>query len=360
MPPFFSIILPTKDRPALAQSVIHHTLQQSFTDFELVVVDNGSEESVSLEAVNARDSRVRVIKTGGLSMPDNWQAGLDAARGLYVLMIEDKLLLVADALEICSKVLRENNCVLMSWLMGVCDSENDKQIAAVGSVEAYTLKTKNFLEFSSHCMLDYYQKQAPRGINMLVEREYAQSVQAKAGPLCRAMSPDYSLGALTMAHTDSFIHVNAVLARVIRSAPSNGANLAQRNAASESFFQSLKMTEVELLAHVPIKVFSLHNLMVSDLFRFWRAAGLSESAVKLNWNGYFLMMICDCLLMGKQKVDFHKEEIMIRDSFRKKSLQEKVSFFVYAAGRFKKGWPNRKLRMRENFPDFVKALQFCF
>jgi len=38
-------------------------------------------------------------------------------------------------------------------------------------------------------------------------------------------------------------------------------------------------------------------------------------------------------------------------------LSRRVAFFPYALARFVSGWPNRKMRMRENLPKFLRALR---
>lgn len=355
--PFFSVILPTKDRAALALSVIRHTLRQSFSDFELIFVDNGSDAVASTEAAALGDPRLKIVRTGGLSMPDNWQAGLEHARGQYIVMIEDKLFLVHDALAQCARILAETESPIISWLMGVCDGEHCSSLAPIKNVDAFTLRSELFFFYGSHCMLDRYQKQAPRGINMLVKREFANQVQMKVGRLCRPMAPDYSMGALLLPFVDSFVYVNAILGRVLINGPSTGEHVGKRASAANAFLESLGMTDEELLSHVPLKIKTLHNLMVSDLFRFWEAAGVSESKARLDHDGYLLMMIGDCVLMRKQDLEFRNERRQISQAFRERSITAKFTFLRYALRRFIAGWPNRKSRMRENLPDALNALK---
>ncbi len=354
--PYFSVILPTRDRAELALKVVRHTLRQSFRNFEIVLVDNGESSATADAAAAISDSRLKIVRTGKLNMPENWQAGLSCATGDNILMIEDKLFLVANALEQCAQIIETTRAPIVTWLLGVCEDENCSSLGAVSNASAQRLRTQTFFEYASHCMLDRYQKQAPRGINMLVSRKFALDVQSRVGPLCRPMAPDYSMGALLLPFTESFFHTSHILARVLRNGPSTGNDVVRRARAAELFWRSLKMTDGELLQYVPLKIKSLHNLMVGDLFRFWRAAGVSESQVRLNLNGYFLMMLGDCVLMRKQGVDFEPERRQIREAFHARPLADKAAFFHYALRRFMEGWPNRKLRMRENAPDAFKAL----
>ena len=42
--PFFSVLIPTRNRPNLTADLINSVLSQSFSDFELIVADNSSDE----------------------------------------------------------------------------------------------------------------------------------------------------------------------------------------------------------------------------------------------------------------------------------------------------------------------------
>ena len=358
--PHFSIILPTKDRVALVRDVLIHTTRQTFPDFEIILVDNGSDDSASRVAADICDSRIKILRTGNLNMPDNWQAGIEAASGKNLLMIEDKLFFAVDALEQCADLIHRSGSPLVSWMVGECDGPECPSLDRIGPCDFSTLPSREFFRYGSHCMLDRYQKQAPRGINMVVNRDFALKVQSTTGRLCRPISPDYSMGALLLPALESFAHTSMTLSRVLRRGPSNGANTGSRNAAAMAFLASLGMTDEELLQYVPLKIKTLHNLMVSDLFRFWRTAGVPESQVRLDLNGYFLMMIGDCVLMKKQNVEFGMERRQITAAFHARPLADRVAFLRYAFFRFVEGWPNRKLRMRENLPDAAKALGYLF
>lgn len=75
-----------------AQATITETLesvtQQTFTDFELIVVDDGSTDATSTRAAAIDDSRVRVILTenGGVARARN--RGINEARGQHIAFID--------------------------------------------------------------------------------------------------------------------------------------------------------------------------------------------------------------------------------------------------------------------------------
>ena len=80
--PEISIIVPVYKTERFLSACISSILAQTFTDFELILVDDGSPDSCPAlcDAAAAKDSRIRVIhqKNRGLSGARN--AGLDAQR----------------------------------------------------------------------------------------------------------------------------------------------------------------------------------------------------------------------------------------------------------------------------------------
>ena len=88
--PTISVIVPVyKVEPWLHQCV-DSILAQTFRDFELILVDDGSPDNCPAicDAYAQKDSRVKVIhkENGGLSSARN--AGLDAAQGEYIAFID--------------------------------------------------------------------------------------------------------------------------------------------------------------------------------------------------------------------------------------------------------------------------------
>lgn len=108
MAPFLSIIIPVFNKVSFVDGCINSILNQSFTDFELILVDDGSTDGSSDKCDGYLDSRiiVRHQQNKGVSAARN--AGLSAAKGEYVGFIDadDSIapdmykLLIDNALEI--------------------------------------------------------------------------------------------------------------------------------------------------------------------------------------------------------------------------------------------------------------------
>ena len=88
--PQLSAIVPVYNVEAYLPCCIDSILSQTFSDFELILVDDGSTDRSGeiCDKYSARDSRIIVIhkKNGGVSSARN--AGLDVAKGRYVTFID--------------------------------------------------------------------------------------------------------------------------------------------------------------------------------------------------------------------------------------------------------------------------------
>lgn len=99
--PIFSIIVPVYNVESYLKLCIDSILRQTFSDFEVILVDDGSPDNCGniCDAYTIRDSRVRVIhkKNGGLSSARN--AGLDIACGDYICFVDSDDLIPENMLE---------------------------------------------------------------------------------------------------------------------------------------------------------------------------------------------------------------------------------------------------------------------
>lgn len=102
--PHVSVIMPTYRRAALIGLTIQSILGQSYSDFELLVRDDGREGDGTEEAVRAAaggDPRVRYHRNPqNLGMPGNLNSGIQEARGKLIAVCHDHDLFAANYLEV--------------------------------------------------------------------------------------------------------------------------------------------------------------------------------------------------------------------------------------------------------------------
>lgn len=106
--PLISVIIPLYNKEPIIRRTIQSVLSQSFSDFELIVVNDGSTDS-SMDVVRTiSDPRLRLVEqeNGGPSKARN--TGVEAARGEWVLFLDADDELLPGALEHLLNVARHH------------------------------------------------------------------------------------------------------------------------------------------------------------------------------------------------------------------------------------------------------------
>lgn len=87
--PLVSVVIPTFNRGPLLDEAIRSVLAQTFGDFELIVVDDGSTDDTAQRVQAYADPRVRYVhqRNAGLAAARN--AGIRTATGAYVAFLDD-------------------------------------------------------------------------------------------------------------------------------------------------------------------------------------------------------------------------------------------------------------------------------
>lgn len=87
--PSVSVVIPYYNRPDVIGRAIGSVRRQSFSDWELIVVDDGSDEPSRLDSASAPDPRIRYIRherNRGVSAARN--TGVEASRGRFVAFLD--------------------------------------------------------------------------------------------------------------------------------------------------------------------------------------------------------------------------------------------------------------------------------
>ncbi|WP_082754028.1 glycosyltransferase family 2 protein [Mycobacterium sp. NAZ190054] len=107
--PFFSIVIPTYNRSEVIGPTLSSVQEQTFKDFECLVVDDGSLDGDQLSAAVAAlgDERFRYVRqnNGGASSARNH--GFDVARGAYIALLDSDDQFLPHKLERCSELLQD-------------------------------------------------------------------------------------------------------------------------------------------------------------------------------------------------------------------------------------------------------------
>ena len=109
--PKISIIVPVYNVEKYLRKCVDSILNQTFKDFELILVDDGSIDTSGkiCDEYNLKDNRIKVIhkENGGLSSARN--AGLDIAQGEYIGFVDSDDWIELDMYEELYKICKEND-----------------------------------------------------------------------------------------------------------------------------------------------------------------------------------------------------------------------------------------------------------
>ncbi len=163
--PKISVIVPVYKVEKYLPECIESILAQTFPDFELILVDDGSPDNSGkiCDDYAARDPRIRVFhkENGGVSSARN--LGLDHARGEWIAFVDSDDTVSEKYLEILIALLKERGAdiSLCSWsTMSESGAVSPRKkcrlrgVEIVGRVAAmYRVQNGNYYEGSPYCRL---------------------------------------------------------------------------------------------------------------------------------------------------------------------------------------------------------------
>jgi glycosyltransferase involved in cell wall biosynthesis len=109
--PFFSICIPNYNYASYVRETVESVLVQTFTDFEIVIVDNASTDN-SWEIINelcASDSRIRAFRNNyNVGFAPNLQRATEKAKGKYINLLSSDDIMYPDALQVYYETIQNN------------------------------------------------------------------------------------------------------------------------------------------------------------------------------------------------------------------------------------------------------------
>lgn len=293
--PFFSVVLFTKNRSQVVGYALESVLQQSFTDFEVIVCDNDDPDTAETAAVIKKydDARLRYYRTNGrLSMPDNWEFGLSLARGQYITSMTDRCVLKTYALETIKKAIERHGEDVYVWGYEALYDWMTVNFASpmCSQVDHEIVSSKTLFDLVLHRTFSEYCDYIPRGFNSCCPTSLLQELRdSPVGRVCPPVNPDHTMAFLTLAYRSRVVVMNEPLFLSWSPKLSNGASVVRGGQAGKRFVQDLGMTEADLTSEVPIKSLVLHNIVCNDLLRLKRILPDLLGDIKLDLFSYFVV-----------------------------------------------------------------------
>jgi len=173
-----SVCIPTYNYGNYIAETIESVLAQNYSDFELLIIDDGSTDRTAeiVDSYARQDPRIRlIVNEVNLGMVENWNSCLEQAKGEYIKFVfGDDLLASPDALGRMVSQLDDDNAVSL-----VCSARNliDESSRITRIVSHFHSGIMTGTDVINHCLADqgnligepsvvmFRKSQAGRGFN---------------------------------------------------------------------------------------------------------------------------------------------------------------------------------------------------
>lgn len=143
--PLVTVVIPCRNRARFVAAAVQSALAQTYDNFEVLVVDNGSTDG-SPEAVEALgDARARVIRNNGATIASALNRGVREARGVYIAQLDSDDLYEPHTLAEAVRHLREHPEAGLAVSYYDCIDDAGHPIADLGVVKHLEYSRNNIL-----------------------------------------------------------------------------------------------------------------------------------------------------------------------------------------------------------------------
>ncbi len=105
--PFFSVIIPSYNRKQQLSKAMDSVLNQSFSDYELIIVDDGSTDGTE-DLFNSQNPRIKYIKTDNFGVSAARNKGIKESRGEHIAFLDSDDIWQKEKLQENYKFLKDN------------------------------------------------------------------------------------------------------------------------------------------------------------------------------------------------------------------------------------------------------------
>lgn len=289
--PFFSIVIPTRNRTDLLRYAIASALHQRFDDYEIVVSNNGSTDDTDAVVASFASPRIRLLHPEtSLSMPDHWEYVLPHARGRFITYLCDDDALTPTALQLTADAIGQTNAdfvvgpyipyVAPTWFDS---SRRNSVLLPRFTYETQVMPSVQTLRAMFSCKDNIW---APRMLNSFGRREAILAARDRAHGLFW-MCPDFSFASCILTEVPNWTLLDAPL-RLFGVVPQSvGASMGYDGGRVQfSNFQK-EMGGHNLFQRAPLKTPMTPNMICETLLITKERLPRETDGIEVDRSSYF-------------------------------------------------------------------------
>ena len=302
----FSVLLPTRNRLDLLSYAIETVRRQDYSDWEIIVSDNFSEQDIAGYVRSLDDLRIKYYRTDKfVSVTDNWNNALTKSDGDYVIMLGDDDCLMKGYFSTLKKLIEEYDAPDLIYTSaflyaypGAIPDFADGFLRSYDHSNIFRSSCKPFwLEKSESMALVNHSLSFQISFNYnsqfsLVSRKLIQEM-SKYGSFYQSPYPDYYASNAMMLQAERVLVVPQPLVTIGINPKSFGFH----------YFNDLENTGDEFLKNIPDRDIALRleqvilpgtSMNTSWLFSMETLAQNfgKDRKLKVNYDRYRLLQIC--------------------------------------------------------------------
>jgi glycosyltransferase involved in cell wall biosynthesis len=136
--PLVSVVVPLYNKAGVVAATLRSASNQSFKDFEIIVVDDGSTDGSAESVALVADPRLRLIRQANAGVSAARNTGIHAARGTWIALLDADDAWEPDHLETLVSAARANNASFVFGNVKLESRDGGPNIS--GSVPAHTVE----------------------------------------------------------------------------------------------------------------------------------------------------------------------------------------------------------------------------
>ena len=307
MPPTFSVVVPTRHRPAFIRQGLGILEHQGHGSFQVVISDNFLDPAQSCEVI-CRESGVAnltyVQPPRPVGMVENWRWALGHATGDYLLFLTDKMFVLPGALGRIERAIEANGGPdIVSWTSDAYNPDSYTDYLGPGryvGVPGADPATP-WLAFSPGAELDRRGRatvsrgemtSADYARGKLVfgayRRDLVERIVARHGHIFHTINPDYTSMVLGLGNAQDAVEMTSSCVVSINTDISNGRRSDTDDTAAYAFIDSLEGGVAAIAPRLPAPgvYASVHNWVAHDLLAMREPQGLAFEFDMISWLTY--------------------------------------------------------------------------